>query len=242
VALVKAKNAEHKFAPAKDIKVDFYVEKDGQQQFLADAKTSVLGKAMIHLPEQLPMDTGRYFTVVAKIENNVLLEDADDQVHLKIANVQLKYDARDTSRTVKALVTEKNKDGQQIPVKDAEVKFYVKRLFGVLAASDDNAVATDENGEAIFSYPKTIPGDTAGVITLVARIEDNEQFGNVENSEVAAFGVPLLKEADPFPRALWSPYAPISMIITICVLFGGVWTTYMVILSMLRKIKKAGQV
>jgi hypothetical protein len=44
----------------------------------------------------------------------------------------------------------------------------------------------------------------------------------------------------PFPRALWSPHAPIPLLATLCCLLGGVWTTYMFVISQIIAIKKGG--
>jgi len=69
-------------------------------------------------------------------------------------------------------------------------------------------------------------------------MENNELFGNVENKANASWGIVLEKEIDPFPRALWEPYAPIPLIITVSVLFGGVWCVYFFIFYQMWNIKK----
>jgi hypothetical protein len=162
-------------------------------------------------------------------------------MHYKNANLTLSLNPLDTTRLITARVTEIGKDGKELPVKGAEVKFYVQRLFGFMPASDDNNIVTDDNGNSYFTFPKTIAGDSAGVITIVARLEDNEQFGNVENKVASSWGTVLAIVKDPFPRALWEPYAPLPLVITITMLFGGVWFIYFFISSQLRKIKKEGQ-
>jgi len=241
VALITAKNKDGKFVPAKNARVNFYVMHDKEQQLLKSANTDNKGQAVIVLQKDLPLDDSLYFTIVAKIENDNLYEDVQEQIHYKDANLTLNLNPDDTARLVIAKVTETGKDGKIIPVKDAEVKFYVQRLFGFMPATEDNTISTDEEGEATFSFPKNIPGDTAGVITIAARMEDNKEFGNVENKANASWGVRLMVDKDPFPRALWEPYAPIPLILTVSILFGGVWCVYFFIFFQLRKIKNEGQ-
>jgi 5-hydroxyisourate hydrolase-like protein (transthyretin family) len=242
VAIVTAKNKDEKFVPAENVRVSFYVQNNNEQQFLKNVYTDNKGQALIELQKEMPLDTGSAFIIVAKIENDSLYEDAEEKVHYKDANLTLNLNPQDTARLLTAKVTETGKDGKEIPVKDAEVKFYVQRLFGIMPAAEDYTINTDENGEAVFSYPKGIPGDTAGLITIAARMEDNEQYGNVENKANASWGTRLMVEKDPFPRALWEPYAPLPLIITISTLFGGVWFVYFFIFNQLRKINKEKQI
>ncbi|TAL68380.1 MAG: hypothetical protein EPN88_07160 [Bacteroidetes bacterium] len=241
VAVIKAKNTDGKFVPAQNARVNFYVMHEKEQQLLKRVNTDSKGQAIIALLKDLPLDENRFFTIVAKIENDSLYEDTEEQVHYKDANLTLNLNPHDTTRLATAKVTEIGKDGKEIPVKGAEVKFYVQRLFGIMPAAEDNAIETDEKGDASFAFPGNIPGDTAGVLTVAVRMLDNEKFGNVENKAVTSWGTVLASERDPFPRALWEPYAPLPLVITISSLFGGVWFTYFFIFFHLRKIKKEEQ-
>jgi hypothetical protein len=241
VAVIKAKNNDGKFVPAKNTRVNFYVMHNKEQQKLNIVKTDNSGHANLVLQKDLPLNEDLSFTIVAKIENDSLYDDTEEQVHYKDANLILNLNPHDTARLVTVKVTEIGKDGKEIPVHGADVKFYVQRLFGVMPAAEDNTIGTDDKGEASFAYPKNIPGDTAGVITIEARMVDNEQFGNVENKAATSWGSVLAMVKDPFPRALWEPYAPLPLVITITTLFGGVWFTYFFIFFQLRKVKKEDQ-
>ena len=241
VAILKAKNEKGKFVPAKNAKVNFYAMHDKEQQLIQSANTDNKGTATIVLPKSLPLDENQTFTIVAKIENDNIYEDASEQMHFREANLTLNLNPHDTARVVSAKVMVTDKDGKEVGVKGIELKFYVKRLFGNMPAAEDYTVTTDENGLASFKYSSSIPGDTAGVITVAARMEDNDQFGNVENSSATSWGTPLEIIKDPFPRAVWGVYAPWGIVITLSVLFGGVWSTYIFIVAQLVAIKKEGK-
>lgn len=240
VAVIK-KNEDGKFVFAKNARVNFYIIHDKQQQLLKSVHTDNYGQAVILLQKDLPLDDSLYFTIVAKIENDPLYEDAQEQIHYKDASLTLNMDPLDTAKLVTAKVMEKGKDGKEIPVIGAEVKFYVQRLFGFMPAAEENTITTDGKGEASFAFPKNISGDTAGVLTVAARMEDNEHFGNLENKATESWGIVLPIIKDPFPRALFEPHAPLPLVITISTLFGGVWLIYFFIFFQLRKIKKEGQ-
>lgn len=240
IAIVKTKNKEGKFVPAINAKVNFYVLNDKEQQLLKSAITDNKGKAEITIQKGLPLDENLSFTIVAKIEKDKLYEDVEEQMHYKNANLTLNLNPHDTARLVTAKVTETDKDGKEIPLKGIELRFYVQRMYGNMPASEENTVSTDDKGEASFTFPKNIPGDTAGVVNITVRMEDNEQYGNVENNAGTSWGSPLAIIKDPFPRAIWAPNAPWGIVITLSTLFSGVWLTYCFILWQLRAIKKEG--
>src|SRR5665647_766455 len=150
------------------------------------------------------------------------------------------YKKADRSKIAVALI-KKKENGKFVFAKNAKVNFYVQRLFGFMPASEENTITTDEKGQATFAFPKNISGDTAGLITIAARLEDNENFGNLENKATQSWGtiLPIIKE--PFPRALFEPHAPWPLVVTVSTLFGGVWLIYFFIFFQLGKIKKEGQ-
>ncbi len=237
LAIVKVKE-EGKFVFARNAWVNFYAMHNNQLQQLRQVVTDSKGQASLELTKDIPLDDSLYFTIVAKIENDKDYEDASEQMHYKEASLALVVNAADTNKTVVAKVTEMSKGGQEVAVKGVEVKFFVQRLFGVLPASEDFTVTTDDKGEATFTYPKKIAGDTAGVVTIVAKMVDNDKFGNVENKVATNWGTHLPFIKDPFPRELWSPYAPWPLVITITTLFGGVWCVYCFLFFQMWKIKQ----
>lgn len=238
VAVVKSKNDKGKFVPAVKAHIDFYIVKDKEEQLITKVTTDDKGEASAQLDQTLPLDEHHAFTVIAKIENDKLYEDVEEQITYNEANLVIKVNPTDTGRVATVTVTALDSAGKEAPVKDVEVAFYVQRMFGVMSPSDENKITTDENGEASFSYPKGLPGDTTGAYSVVARVEDNETFGNLETGANTSWGTTLAKIDDPFPRALWAPNAPIQLILTLSILFGGVWCTYFFIFYQLGKIKK----
>ena len=236
-ALIKTKNKEHKFAPARNAKVNFYAAQEKTQKLLQSVNTNMKGEAILVIGKDFPLEEDKSFTIVAKIENDPLYEDAEEKVHLRDVNLTLSLNAADTGRLATARITEMDKDGNMVPVKGVELKFYVQRMFGTMPAGEGFTVSTDEKGEASFSFPKTIPGNSEGIITAMAKVEDNDQFGNIETGNSVKWGTVLAVDPNPFPRALWEPYAPLPLVLTICILFGGVWSTYAFIFIQIRKIK-----
>ena len=148
----------------------------------------------------------------------------------------------DSTWIVKAILTSVDSTGREAAVPKATLSFYVQRLFGLLPIGvDDNTAATDDSGIAELSFAKDLPGDAQGNVIIVARIEDNALTGPLVARDSGKWGIPLPIVADPFPRALWEPRAPFPLIITFCILLGGVWITYGFILTQLVNIKKGNK-
>ena len=237
-ALVNAKNKDKKFIPARNAHISFYAKKEKELVLITKSITDGRGKTTATLPKDIPLDADHFFDITVKVENDSAYENAEENLHLKDANLTIKLNQHDTSRTVTAIVSETGTDGNVKAVKDVPIKFYVQRLFGKMPAADDCTVNTDEKGEAVFSYPKGIPGDTLGNITVVAMIEDNDTYGTIESKSICDFGKIVPLEKDPFPRAIWGAHAQWGLIITLSILYGGVWSSYIFMAFQLRKIKK----
>ena len=240
-ALVSGKNKDGKFLPAQNAHVNFYIKKDKDLVLVSKTTTDGSGRTSATLPKDLPFDAEHYFGVTVKVENDEVLDDAEEELKLKDVHLSLKLNPQDTSRTATALVTETAADGSEKPVKDIAVNFYVQRLFGVMPAADEHSATTDDKGEAAFSYPKGIPGDTVGKMTVVAMIEDNDTYGTVETKSPCLWGKVVPLDKNPFPRALWGVHAKWPMIILLSCLYGGVWFCYFFMFYQLRKIKKEEQ-
>jgi hypothetical protein len=167
---------------------------------------------------------------------------ADSQCISQKAKLSIAVSDGDSVWIVSATLLSRDSSGGGTPVVNATITFFVKRLFGLMPiGKDDNTAATDDNGVAQLMVPKDIPGDASGVLTFVAQIEDNALTGALMTKATGAWGRAVPVVSEPFPRELWEPRAPIPMIITFCVLLGGVWITYGFVLSQLFNIKKGSK-
>jgi hypothetical protein len=237
-AVVTTMGINGKWIPATNVNINFYTQSKSRPVLLKSAVTNARGIATLLFPDTISKDAAGFYKVVAKIENNSLYKDAEETLSFKEANLTLKFNPADSAHEVTARVTETENNGKEIPVAETEVSFYVQRLFGTMPANEEFAVSTDKDGEAVFSYPKDIKGGRTGNITMVAKILDNKLFGTVETKGDAPWGIIVPVDKNPFPRALIMPQAPLQLIITLVLIFGGIWTTYFFIFYQLKKIKE----
>ncbi len=127
------------------------------------------------------------------------------------------------------------------PIAGLEVKLFVKRYFGNLVV--DRPADTDAKGIAIFSFPKSLPGDPSGNLTLLAQLSNEELFGLVKTESVMAIGIPTNKPALNEPRAMWNVVqkTPIWLLVTYIAGVLAVWGFIFVVLLQLRRIFELGR-
>jgi hypothetical protein len=151
------------------------------------------------------------------------------------ATMTLKVVTEDDQKSVQGTLI--GADGK--PIENATVDFYVARTFGNMKLGEDKTL---DDGTAAAKYPVGLPGGTTGKLSFLAQVKTPDQYAAV-SAHVSDNGgkiVPL--DPDPYPRALWSPYAPFGLLALLGCLLGGVWTTYAFVVSQIIAIKKGGAV
>lgn len=132
------------------------------------------------------------------------------------------------------------KDKTVQPVSGAEVKLFAQRYFGNLLI--DEARNTDARGIAVFNFPTDLPGDSAGVVKLVARLSNEEAYGEVKTENTMSIGVPTYRAPLNEPRAMWNVLSktPIWLIFAYTLTVLGAWSFIIYVILQIREISKAG--
>lgn len=141
------------------------------------------------------------------------------------AKILISFSSVDTLHYVNLTGSKNDQAGHEIPLSKEIVNLYVPRLFSLMKLG---AVMLDEEGKASFKFPGNIVGDSLGKLTIIAGIQDNVQFGSIQAVSRINWGTPNeYRKADVFsPRQLWTPAAPLWMIISLIVMLAGVWAHY----------------
>ncbi|MCX6290956.1 MAG: hypothetical protein NT126_04260, partial [Bacteroidetes bacterium] len=164
--------------------------------------------------------------------------DAESEASVKNAKLMMTLSEKDTLRQMTVKASELLRDGTEKPLPNMEVKFGVRRLFGIMPMGEESSATTDESGTAVFTFPKDINGDETGSVEIVARILDDENFGSIEASAKTQWGMQLVVDKNPFPRAIWEPKAPLWLIIAFSTVFGAIWFTYGYVVYTISKIDR----
>ena len=183
------------------------------------------GNAVLTVPlVNIPAGKDGMISYTAKFEGTRKYTASEATFSAKPAKIKLSFSIQDSLRIVKVDMFQKNEKLEEVPVPKETVILYVPRLFSLLKIGE---VPLDENGSGTLEFPDDIIGDTLGNLNLLARIEENERFGFVQGQYQINWGVPKqYYKAEVPSRELWTPIAPLWMIITLIIMLAGVWAHY----------------
>ncbi len=241
IATVKTK-IDRAYQVVPKVRVNFYQSEIVEENLLGSAVSNNKGQAKFALPEKLQKDTALWHTFLAAIENNDEFKDADKDIEVKKAVLQMTLEVEDSTNWARVFVGSPDETGEIIPASDVECKVFIKRLYGDLPVAEDFDY-TDEDGMMSVELPDDIPGDKEGNLTIIARVEDHDDFGTLETRQVKNWGVPLVVKNQTF-RELWSnrANAPFSLMILVNAILLGVWGTIAIIVVRLFKVFKIGKI
>ncbi|HQW43868.1 MAG: hypothetical protein KA428_04815 [Chitinophagaceae bacterium] len=217
------------------MKVTFFQVVNDEDQELGFAITDNSGKAVFNVKgDSLKTNTDGKVQFKMVFAGNKMMESAEEVVAFKRARLEIIPVKEDSLLTVQVKLVEVG-TGAEIPIPEAAVGIFVKRLFLPLKVGEGT---TDENGEASVEFPANLPGDAKGNLTLIAKLDENETYGNLEASVVQQWGTSVSNKIEDQPRALWSSNPPMWMLITFIILMVAVWGHYIVIIYELFRLRK----
>ncbi len=232
-------------APIVNEKVSFFVGDISDNNLLGSIITDADGLAQYIFSEdyKFPIDEERLVSFSAQFNGNKAFVKKSAQINIKEIFMELFLSEINSEKTVSVRAYELGNDNEMVPVEDADVLFYVPRLFSDQIIGESELI----EGKSQIEFPESIAGDTIGNITILARIEEHDMYGNVER-KVANFrwGTTAPIEEDKSlmtiqisipTRALWHTNAPLWMIVTLVLLLAGVWGHYIFVIVNLFKLK-----
>ena len=240
--LVKVKTKVNgKFKNVGGIPVKLSLNKDSAGTLIARVVTKENGEAMALIPPSLKKEwsTTVKHTFLASFDGNKKYDAATGD--LTVGKAKILIDA--TDKTVTATVFEM-KDTTWTPVKGVDVILAVRRTGGDLPINETPAFATDSTGKASGDFKRdSIPGDAKGNITLVAKIVDNDQYGNLSIEKKVPWGAKFAPVNNFDERTLFATRAkaPIWLIFIATGIILAVWIVLILLVQNLFKIKKLGE-
>lgn len=216
------------------MKVTFLQITDSAEKELGFVITDKRGTAVYTVKEAdaAPNKEGKvHFKAV--FAGNKSMEAAEEELTFRRARLEMTPVKGDSTLSVSVKLVDLG-SGTPTPVDSATVGVFVHRLFNPLKLGE----GITENGEALVEIPAKLPGDAKGNINLLAKLDENETYGNLETSLVQPWGVVVSDLNKELPRALWSPHPPLWMIITFAILVTVVWGHYIVIIYELFRLRK----
>ena len=203
------------------------------------------GKAKSFLPPSLKAawDANPLHTFIAVAEGK---EEEQPATELEITKAKIQIDtvSEEGARSITVQVM-KYENSEWVPANEVEMKVGIQRHGGILSAGDEEIYTTDSSGIATVELKKdSLPGDQNGNIILVAKVEDNDLFGNLLVEKTVPWGVALRSNNSFFDqRTLWTTRfrTPIWLLFMAWSIVIGVWGTIFYLIVQIVRIKKLGK-
>jgi hypothetical protein len=222
----------------ENAKIQFKAYSGSKEMSLGNVTTDPDGNAvtLISAKPGLPTDRDGKTTYSASFTGTSKYAPASSSVTAKRAKINVTFSQQDSVRNIhlKALQVEWN--GEEKPLSKQTVNVYIPRLFSLLKIGE---AELDANGEAFVEFPQKLVGDSLGNLLIIAKIEENDLFGTVKGEASVTWGIPKqYYTAEKPSRELWTPVAPIWMIITLIIMLTGVWAHYLYAVFQMIMIKR----
>jgi len=223
------------FNPLDGLAIQFFNTTEEEPKLVGKGITDMDGVTTITIPgKEQPLDAEGRMKFTAQFEGNEKVNAGEEEVYIKKARIEIIPLKEDSTLSVQVVLIDESQP-EEAPIVETDIGVFVKRTFKPLKVGEG---ASDDNGDLVIDFPSDLPGDNKGNITLIASVEDNEDYGNLEATAVVPWGIPLAEKASGIQRELWSPHPPVWMLLTFFVLMTAVWGHYFVIIYKLFKLKK----
>jgi len=238
------KKVGRKFEPVKGIPVNVYFSEAAEKNLLGKIITGIDGEGRVALPASFKAtwDSLNEFKFVAVSDSSAGVESLSGDVTIKKAILVIDTTSTEGIRTVTAQLKEKN-GNEWVAVKEIEMKLGIKRRLGNLTVGDAETYTSDSTGMASAEFKRdSMPGDEKGNLILVARVEDNDNYGNLVVEKSVPWGKSVQAETHFWHRTLWSTgnRAPLWLLFIAYSIVIGVWGTIIFLVLQIVKIKKLG--
>ena len=239
------KKVGRKFEPITGILVNVYFNEATEKNLLGKIITGSTGLGRVAFPATFKesWDSLNEFKFVAVSDATKRVESLSSDITIKKAILVIDTTSADGVRSVTAALKEKT-GNEWVAVKEIEMKLGLKRLLGNLSVGDAETYTSDSTGIASAEFLRdSMPGDSKGFLVLVARVEDNDVYGNLVVEKPVPWGKPVLENPHFWHRTLWSTgdRAPKWLLFIALSIIIGVWGTIFYLVRQLFNIKKMGK-
>ena len=233
-----------KIEPLKSKIFKLYLDSNKTENLIGTVTTDAKGKAKSFFPPALKaawqaVPVHKFIAVPAGKEEEIAAE-----LDITKAKIQIDTASADGVKSITVQVF-KFENNEWLPANEVEMKVGIQRHGGILSAGEEPTYTTDSTGSVKVDLIKdSLPGDIKGNIVLVAKVEDNDLFGNLMVEKNVPWGVRVQSNKTFFEqRTLWTtrfrtPFWLLFMAYSIVI---GVWGTVIYLILQLIKIKKIGK-
>ena len=219
----------------------FYTLSDTGNILLGSAITSKDGKAILKLQPgaDFPKDEEGYFFLLSIFAGNEQFGPSEAELAIKDARIEVGFSFEEDIKMIDYAGYIIGPDGEEVPLADDDIYLYVPRMFNSMKIADG---WLEEDGKGSNEFPPALIGDSLGNIMVIAKIEEHYDYGDLIASAEIDWAIPKdITEAHDERRELWTPIAPLWMIVTLIIMLTGVWGHYFYAIIQLFMIKKSSK-
>lgn len=240
-ATTKAKINE-KLQMIPGMHLNFYITEKSPGNLLGKGITNEKGEATVLISSKAKDEwlksAKQNFIVVAEATKNY----DETEANVEIKKARLKIDTTE-DRQITATLLELN-DSVWTPVKDVDVRVAIKRLGGDLNVNETPSYTTDSLGVVTAEFKRDgLPGDVKGNLVLIARVDDNDAYGNLTVEKIVPWGSAFHYTSEFDKRTLFARRgkSPLWLELMAFSIIGAVWFVLLYLVFQIRKIKKLGK-
>ena len=236
-ATLRAK-VEGKFLPLQGMEIGLNYIQGGKEKSIGTSVTNEKGKVSVSIPEDILSSGGDkgIYSFGASFKGKDKYPPISAATTMKPLKMEMSFFQQESEKMANVKAFELNEKNEWIPVENLEIQFYVPRTFSLLKVGKGTFV----KGLTSLEFPTTLPGNQLGYLTLIAKVEDNEVYGNVEVGGTINWGKPL-PLVKTIKRGLGDTDAPLWMVYTLIVLLSLVWFHYMYVIFTVFRIRHLGK-
>ncbi len=225
--------------PLQGMQVSFFVQGAKDKVLLGKGTTNDAGKATFTLPGKLdvPRNTEGKYSYSATYEGSKEYQSSESSADVRDVFMNLTFSQTDSAKIINLVAVEIGQKGDSVPIDGSMVIFYVPRTFSLLKIGEQ----TIKGGHADLDFPVTLPGDSVGNLPIIAKFEDNENYGTAEVTATIAWGKPL-PPLVVIKRGLGDTNAPLWMVYTLIVLLSLVWFHFTYAIITIFRIRHLGKI
>lgn len=218
VALMKGSGRTLGMVPGAEIQLT--VLDQGNELELTSLTTNEDGEAVLYIEAGyvFPKDEEGFSIVNANYIGNDTLRATSREIKFKDLMIDLSFEIADSIKHVIVSTYEVDSAGENVPVKDIRLNLGVERLYSTYYIE---SIETNEEGIAELDFPDDIPGDSLGNILVLAKLDDDDDYGTVTKSKEVNWGTIVDYTVQVHHRSLFGDEAPLWMIISVSIILAG---------------------
>ena len=180
-----------KFVAVSGVQLSFTIETDSGSIGLFSAVTNNEGVAeyVIKSDSRLHVDDKGFTLFKAEYPGSELYKPKKKKISVKDLDLDIELETIDSVKTIN-ITAVPGYSRDETDSRKIKLAVYVQRMFSQLKIAD----GTLKNGKCRIVFPNDIPGDSIGNIEVFVKIEDDDEYANVEKTQVIGWGIPVTEK------------------------------------------------